>query len=370
MGPQPESPAWRQLVVELAGIARHHNEAIAQLHQLSAITPDWHDRVKDFQRKYHTRLDPATGAPQLPDTTSMQQAAWRAAERYVVERQKEQCPAKGSYSHDEVLLPLLRQGRDILHGALGIEAFVQAHRENIPRREKIVLEEPLGDLEEAAGEAGLDHRIFRVGRERCKAWLFRRVMPAQAKALRDRREGGEWWFPYGTFVRVEGVAMQASLGASVVETGATVAVEGFDMRLSLEESTVEVTGSPIETLVTLVEAEQPSSPGEMPAAGNPALTRRGRRSSKQKTESSKSWSELLTGRITELTALLMPDPATNLDEAAFVLGTSRRRLSALGELDPDHEHRRKAERELMDPKLVAAIRAHRIHHPKSGPNHS
>jgi hypothetical protein len=166
-----------------------------------------------------------------------------AALDYVAALQSARCPPPGAYARHEAWLPLLHQGREIYHQALGTEAYAQAHREAADR-ERIRLAEPSGDLERAAAEAGLEPKLYQIGRPDLKRLLFRAVV-ANARALGNRRDAdGNWWFPQGPIVRVPGVAIQAALGTVEVTTGATVEIPGLAIQVALGLPGVETATSP------------------------------------------------------------------------------------------------------------------------------
>jgi hypothetical protein len=112
---------------------------------------------------------------------------------YVQRRLVEACPARGSLTRDQAWLFLLHQARDIYHEAMGTAEFAEAHGE-IPVREVIFLSEARGDLERADVDRSGNAHAFRADRRRLKKVLFRALI-AQARAMRDRRDGDEWWFP-------------------------------------------------------------------------------------------------------------------------------------------------------------------------------
>jgi DNA-binding XRE family transcriptional regulator len=87
-------------------------------------------------------------------------------------------------------LALLHEAGDIYHDAIGADLIAHAHNE-IPAREEIILEGPVGDLEAADSEDRC--HLFRADRYRVKVGLFRSLL-TQCRTLRDRCEAGEFFF--------------------------------------------------------------------------------------------------------------------------------------------------------------------------------
>jgi hypothetical protein len=174
VAPPPRSPSWLWL-----------------RRRLRQINRDWNASLKRLSEKNSQSVLPL----ELPEASFEKLLNHRrdAACVYVQRRQIEMCPAKGSLTRDQVWLVLLHQARDVYHEALGTEELAQAHTE-IPVREYIVLGEARGDLERADVDRSGKAHCFRADHSYLKRLLFRAAI-AQAKALRDRRDGGEWWFP-------------------------------------------------------------------------------------------------------------------------------------------------------------------------------
>jgi hypothetical protein len=235
---------YEQLVARLRQIADHWQQAVAEL-ALARIAPDYHTRRKALQRDHGARPDPLTGALVLPGVETTLLPWMRAAALdYVAALQSARCPPPGAYARHEACLPLLHQGREIYHQALGTEVYAQAHREAADDRERIRLAEPCGDLERAAAEAGLEPKLYQIGRPGLKRLLFRAVA-ANARALRNRRDAdGNWWFPQGPIVRVPGVAIQAALGTVEATTGTAVEIPGFAIQAALGTPGVETATAP------------------------------------------------------------------------------------------------------------------------------
>jgi hypothetical protein len=126
---------------------------------------------------------------------------------YVQLRQNEVCPPKGTVTLDEAWpRVLLGQARNCWSQALGKDERIQAAAERSSRRRRIAWNQGLGDLVRAAPERLRDLYVvcpteggdgLDVSNRRLKAALFRGAVD-HAKALRDRCDGGEFWFPSQT----------------------------------------------------------------------------------------------------------------------------------------------------------------------------
>ena len=150
------------------------------------IYDNWKARVG----KVHKRNRQSPDLLEPPEAEGLKERMRAVACHYVQRRQVELCPPKGALDRDAGKVRLLHQAGDVFHQALGTAKKEGAHAET-DKRERIVLGEPCGDLERAAPPKF--RHLFRCD-ESLKAALFRAEI-AQRRALLDRRDEGEWWFP-------------------------------------------------------------------------------------------------------------------------------------------------------------------------------
>jgi hypothetical protein len=296
-----ESPSWLELQQNLGQILDNWEAARDRLRERNRHSPQLLE-VSDqaVQRLRHRMMDVRC--------------------HYVQRRLVELCPAKGTMTRRAAWIHLLHHARNVFHDALGTGMREQAHAERLSRREEIVLNEALGDLERAAPEQlrHLDRVPFEGGdgfdgsNRRLKARLFRAAV-AQIKALLDRRDGGQWWFP-------ETLAVSNIIPAA----------------LSAERSSDDG-----------IESEAPASPGTLSIAvlrlppDSPPVSSIGAARSKKpgrprKEES--AWFRFLEDHRAALSAGLTP--AISQDELGRFLGISRRRLYDLDRNDPGGDMRR------------------------------
>jgi hypothetical protein len=328
---------------------------------LARIIRNWDARGRELRRQ--NRRHRGASPLELPDTNIILGSMWRAAVAYVQRKQLERCPAKGIFSRDSCWRILLHQARDIYHEALGSDKLASAHAE-IAAREWIVFEEACGDLE-CGAPTEIAH-FYRLYRRDLEALLFRAVV-AQAKALRDRRDGGEWWFPekVGGASGTEILLIVHDAHLCEGETDQATTLDALPVAPEKNPPLPPIGTPAVQGEPTAVAAEW-VSPGETTTVENlaesPDVQVRKRRGRPRRKET--EWSRLLATRLAELTAALSPEPAINADELVAVLRTSRRRLCDLDARCHDNGKRLKMEERLMDPNLVNSIRTYRHYHPK------
>jgi hypothetical protein len=361
----PESPAWLRLIADQERIASHWDAQIQELQKLCGdldparmpppeappeplpiwctlleIPKDASARLKRKLRRQHAAaakkaVKEMPPAPQLPANAveGMYRKMRRAAVFYVPRRLIELCPLKGTLIRAQargVLHQLcFRIRSDALGGALRDQAHAAARD---PGAERLMLSLADGDLERAA-RADLGH-LYR--NDRWIGWWLLRELAAQKKALLDRVEGNQLWFP--VILASPAVEPESIFADTIMDTATRSAPEPV---------------APVE----------PDVAGEPPVAEPfPARKKRGP-PWKQETE----WSESLAKRIADLSALLAPEKATSQEELGKILHINPRDLRGLDKLGSTNERRCRVEKELMSPDLVNEIRSYRAGLPKSAP---
>jgi hypothetical protein len=179
--PTQPSQSYRDLRHELQEFACERDAALEKFWK-----PDQNPRVLVSSSRPFEWRPPDPPAPVEEAYADMEIAAGRYIRRSLIEA----CPAAGALSRDQAWVALCRQLGGILHRSLGTTSLDQAHAET-PTRERLLLDEPHGDLEHAA-PADL-RLLYRLHRAELKRRLFR-VGVDQIKQLLDRRDSGEWWF--------------------------------------------------------------------------------------------------------------------------------------------------------------------------------
>jgi hypothetical protein len=315
MAPQP--PSFLQLQEDLHQIARNFDYQVEQFRE----------------RNRH-----GTGAKELPEDTA--EVIWNrmacAALRFITRDMIEGCPAKGTMSQPQARLHLLAHAREIHRRALGTEEFALAHAE-VGIRERIVLNEALGDLERAA-PAHLRH-FFRLNRSRLIIGLLQREMTL-VNDFCNRRDNGEFWFP-------EKLPVAAGASeAEVKEKLAAAAVQSEILPQPTDGAEAAAAGEseiPSSAAGGTVDAAPQSEIAPAVPTGPPPITSKKRPGRHPKLDT--DWYRYLDERIEALKTALQGEPDVTREELASILAISRRRLYALDILPGERRARQKKEQQ-------------------------